>query len=142
MTIKDIANRVSCFRLVYQRCVQSFDDMNAFQTIGLSSLEVGVQAVAMYLKTRETRCDLQDDYPLLLGRTLSGTLADDDRVNHRIWLMAANVIQYRTSIYLAPSSTVPPVRTTCYMPTPTLAQIATLAQNNTNTNCNTDIDGG
>jgi len=52
----------------------------------------------MYLRARETRCDLQDDYPFLLGRTLSGTPADDDLVNHRMWLMAANVIQYRTSI--------------------------------------------
>ena len=101
-----------------------------------------MQAVAIYLRACETRYALQDDYPFLLGRTLSGTPADDDLVDHRIWLMAANVIQYRTSmsIYLAPSLTVPSVRTTCYMSTPTLAQIETLAQSNTDTNCNTDTD--
>lgn len=33
MTIKDIADRASRFGLVCQKCVHSFDDMRAFQTI-------------------------------------------------------------------------------------------------------------
>ncbi|CAA7267632.1 unnamed protein product [Cyclocybe aegerita] len=62
MTIKDIAERASHFGLVCQ------------------NLSAAAQAVTTYLRTHKTRCDQQQDFPLLLSHTLSGTPADDDLV--------------------------------------------------------------
>lgn len=45
-----------------------------------SSLSAAAQAVTTYLRQHKARCDLQDDHPLLLSHTLSGTPADDDLV--------------------------------------------------------------
>ncbi|KAF8964659.1 hypothetical protein BDZ97DRAFT_1904331 [Flammula alnicola] len=60
MTIKDIAERASRYGLVCQ------------------NLSAAAQAVTTYLRTHKARCDKQQDHPLLLSHTLSGTPADDD----------------------------------------------------------------
>ena len=44
------------------------------------SLSAAAQAVTTYLRQHKARCDEQDDHPLLLSHTLSGTPADDDLV--------------------------------------------------------------
>ena len=46
----------------------------------LYSLSAAAQAVTTYLRQHKARCDQQDDHPLLLSHTLSGTFADDDLV--------------------------------------------------------------
>lgn len=43
-----------------------------------SSLSAAAQAVTTYLRAHKTRCDKQEDHPLLLSHILSGTPADDD----------------------------------------------------------------
>ncbi|KAF9476594.1 hypothetical protein BDN70DRAFT_159673 [Pholiota conissans] len=62
MTIKDIADRASHHGLVCQ------------------NLSAAAQAVTTYLRAHKARCDRQQDQPLLLSHTLSGTPADDDLV--------------------------------------------------------------
>ncbi|KAF9562145.1 hypothetical protein CPC08DRAFT_706871 [Agrocybe pediades] len=62
MTIKDIAERASYYGLACQ------------------NLSAAAQAVTTYLRTHKIRCDKQQDVPLLLSHTLSGTPADDDLV--------------------------------------------------------------
>ena len=44
----------------------------------LFSLSAAAQAVTTYLRAHKARCDKQEDHPLLLSHTLSGTPADDD----------------------------------------------------------------
>ncbi|PPQ89070.1 hypothetical protein CVT25_006442 [Psilocybe cyanescens] len=62
MTIKDIAERAKAFGLQCQ------------------NLSAGAQAVTTYIRAHKARCDKEDDAPLLLSHTLSGTPADDDLV--------------------------------------------------------------
>ncbi|KAF8160593.1 hypothetical protein BJ912DRAFT_1100196 [Pholiota molesta] len=62
MTIKDIADRATRHGLVCQ------------------NLSAAAQAVTTYLRAHKARCDRQQDQPLLLSHTLSGTPADDDLV--------------------------------------------------------------
>ncbi|KDR73415.1 hypothetical protein GALMADRAFT_607321 [Galerina marginata CBS 339.88] len=62
MTIKDIADLASRYGLVCQ------------------NLSAAAQAVTTYLRSHKTRCDKQQDQPLLLSHTLSGTPADDHLV--------------------------------------------------------------
>ncbi|KAH9483774.1 hypothetical protein JR316_0003250 [Psilocybe cubensis] len=62
MTIKDIAERATAYGLQCQ------------------NLSAGSQAVTTYIRAHRARCDREDDAPLLLSHTLSGTPADDDLV--------------------------------------------------------------
>ncbi|KAF8803565.1 hypothetical protein BYT27DRAFT_7171665 [Phlegmacium glaucopus] len=62
MTIKDIAERACRYGLVCQ------------------NLSAAAQAITTYLRAHKSRCDKQQDQPLLLSHTLSGTTADDDLV--------------------------------------------------------------
>ncbi|KAF5331146.1 hypothetical protein D9619_005740 [Psilocybe cf. subviscida] len=62
MTIKDMAERASHYGLVCQ------------------NLSAAAQAITTYLRAHKTRCDKEQDQPLLLSHTLSGTPADDDLV--------------------------------------------------------------
>ncbi|KAF8163008.1 hypothetical protein B0H34DRAFT_303935 [Crassisporium funariophilum] len=62
MTIKDIADRATSHGLVCQ------------------NLSAAAQAITTYLRAHKARCDKQQDQPLLLSHTLSGTPADDDLV--------------------------------------------------------------
>lgn len=52
--------------------------------IGVSALGYSVsaasQAITTYIRNHMTRCEAQEDHPLLLRHVLSGTLADDDLV--------------------------------------------------------------
>ncbi|KAF8892589.1 hypothetical protein BD779DRAFT_1509791 [Infundibulicybe gibba] len=60
MTIKDLAEMAVAFGLVCQ------------------NLSAASQAITTYIRTHMARCDLQQDHPLLLRHTLSGTPDDDD----------------------------------------------------------------
>ncbi|KAF9533354.1 hypothetical protein CPB83DRAFT_889878 [Crepidotus variabilis] len=62
MTIKDIAKMVGQFGLVCQ------------------NTSAAAQSITTYLRQHKTRCDQQDDQPLLLSHALSGTQADDELV--------------------------------------------------------------
>jgi hypothetical protein len=48
--------------------------------IHLYSLSAAAQAITTYLRAHKARCDKQQDQPLLLSHTLSGTPADDNLV--------------------------------------------------------------
>ena len=51
-----------------------------FLTPPIYSLSAAAQAITTYLRAHKSRCDKQQDQPLLLSHTLSGTPADDDLV--------------------------------------------------------------
>jgi hypothetical protein len=83
MTIKDIAERASCYGLVCQKSL-SFSALHSFHyssILFLYSLSATAQAITTYLRAHKTRCDKEQDQPLLLSHTLSGTPADDDLVS-------------------------------------------------------------
>ena len=48
--------------------------------IPICSLSAAAQAITTYLRAHKARCDKQQDQPLLLSHTLSGTPADDNLV--------------------------------------------------------------
>ncbi|KAF9466298.1 hypothetical protein BDZ94DRAFT_1306292 [Collybia nuda] len=60
MTIKDLAEMTVKFGLVCQ------------------NVSAASQAITTYIRTHMSRCDVQQDCPLLLRHTLSGTASDDD----------------------------------------------------------------
>ena len=82
MTIKDIAERACRFGLVCQKFVSflCFFCHVIMLVIPIFSLSAAAQAVTTYLRTHKARCDKQQDQPLLLSHTLSGTPADDNLV--------------------------------------------------------------
>jgi len=79
MTIKDIAERASHYGLVCQKFVSLYP-LCALLINFPFSLSAAAQAVTTYLRAHKIRCDKQQDVPLLLSHTLSGTPADDDLV--------------------------------------------------------------
>ncbi|KAF8061528.1 hypothetical protein FPV67DRAFT_283807 [Lyophyllum atratum] len=60
MTIKDLAEMTVSFGLVCQ------------------NVSAASQAITTYIRTHMQRCEVQQDQPLLLRHTLSGTVSDDD----------------------------------------------------------------
>ena len=78
MTIKDIADRASRYGLVCQKSVYFLLQCLTLADSSPSSLSAAAQAVTTYLRAHKARCDKQEDHPLLLSHTLSGTPADDD----------------------------------------------------------------
>jgi len=58
----------------------SFVSLLSFLRTPIYSLSAAAQAITTYLRAHKSRCDKQQDQPLLLSHTLSGTPADDDLV--------------------------------------------------------------
>lgn len=81
MTIKDIAERASRYGLICQKYACNLLVTLLLTRQPLYSLSAAAQAVTTYLRQHKLRCDQQDDHPLLLSHTLSGTPADDDLVS-------------------------------------------------------------
>ena len=79
MTIKDIAERASRYGLLCQKFV-SFSCLLCHTITPFYSLSAAAQAITTYLRAHKARCDKQQDQPLLLSHTLSGTPADDNLV--------------------------------------------------------------
>ena len=93
MTIKDLAEMTLKYGLMCQKYVsppsfRGFDfRVAACHTLLLShwpsldhSVSAASQAITTYIRNHMTRCEAQQDHPLLLRHVLSGTLADDDLV--------------------------------------------------------------
>lgn len=85
MTIKDLAEMsmnfgLSCQRylLVYATCLQ-LSPHSSFLLPFVSASAAG-QAITSFIRNHIQRCDLEQDQPLLLKHTLSGTPSDDDLV--------------------------------------------------------------
>ena len=85
MTIKDLAEMstnfgLSCQRylLVYATCLQ-LSPHSSFLLLSVSPSAAG-QAITSFIRNHMQRCDLEQDQPLLLKHTLSGTTSDDDLV--------------------------------------------------------------
>lgn len=82
MTIKDLAEMTMSFGLICQKCVSSTpnltDSIDSWSPPSLRSVSAAGQAITTYIRNHMQRCETQDDHPLLLRHTLSGTSADDD----------------------------------------------------------------
>jgi len=85
MTIKDLAETCMAFGLSCQRyllvsatCLQ-LSPHSSFLLTFVSASAAG-QAITSFIRNHMQRCDLEQDQPLLLKHTLSGTSSDDDLV--------------------------------------------------------------
>ena len=85
MTIKDLAEMCMAFGLSCQRyllvsatCLQLSPHSSLLLTF-VSASAAG-QAITSFIRNHMQRCDLEQDQPLLLKHTLSGTPSDDDLV--------------------------------------------------------------
>ena len=85
MTIKDLADMCMGFGLSCQRyllvsttCLQL--SPHSFIHLSFVSASAAGQAITSFIRNHLQRCDLEQDQPLLLKHTLSGTPSDDDLV--------------------------------------------------------------
>ena len=85
MTIKDLAETCMIFGLSCQRYLLVFatclrlSPHSSFPLTFVSASAAG-QAITSFIRNHMQRCDLEQDQPLLLKHTLSGTPSDDDLV--------------------------------------------------------------
>lgn len=78
MTIKDLAEMTVNFGLVCQKYVASSILILITHFVLQKSVSAASQAITTYIRTHTTRCETQQDHPLLLRHVLSGTASDDD----------------------------------------------------------------
>ncbi|KAH7889748.1 hypothetical protein F5I97DRAFT_1924265 [Phlebopus sp. FC_14] len=104
MTIKDLAEMTLKYGLMCQKCVCTLfvsspthsihpepltctlpnlpclDALGSTVTFMIASVSAASQAITTYIRNHLSRCEAQQDHPLLLRHILSGTAADDDLV--------------------------------------------------------------
>jgi len=85
MTIKDLAEMCTSFGLFCQRYLLVFTtclQLSPHSSLPLTfvSASAAGQAITSFIRNHMQRCDLEQDQPLLLKHTLSGTPSDDDLV--------------------------------------------------------------